>query len=61
MNHFKRLWKEEEGQSMIEYALLAGIIAVAAISVLTLIRGNLVDVFTTVDGALAGADVGDAG
>ena len=46
---------------MIEYALLAGIIAVAAISVLQLIRTNLVDVFTTVNDALSGADVGDSG
>ncbi len=61
MSFIRNFVNEEEGQSMIEYALLAGIIAVAAISVRTLIRGNMVDVFGTVDGALAGATVGDAG
>ncbi len=56
-----RLLREDDGQSLIEYALLAGIIAIAAISVLELIRGNLLNVFTAVNEALSGADVGDVG
>jgi len=30
MNLMKRLWKEEEGQDLIEYALLIALIALAA-------------------------------
>lgn len=56
-----RLVQEDEGQTMIEYALLAGIIAVAAITILATLRGSIVDVFTTVNDALTGAEVGDAG
>ena len=56
-----RWLRDEAGQSVIEYALLSGIIAVAAISVLQSIRGNLVGVFTTVTDSLASADVGSAG
>lgn len=29
----KRLWKEEEGQDLIEYALLVAVIAMAAVAV----------------------------
>jgi pilus assembly protein Flp/PilA len=31
MNLMKRLWKEEEGQDLIEYALLIALIALAAV------------------------------
>ena len=60
-DRFDRWIRDEGGQSMIEYALLAGIIAVAAITVLQSIRENLVGVFETVNDSLASADVGDAG
>jgi len=33
MNILKRLWKEEEGQDLIEYALLVALIALAAAAV----------------------------
>jgi len=32
MNALKRFWNDEEGASMIEYAILLGIIAVASIA-----------------------------
>ena len=57
----RRLVTEEDGQTMIEYALLAGIIAVAAITILSTLRGSIVNVFGTVNDALTGAQVGDAG
>jgi pilus assembly protein Flp/PilA len=58
---FRRLVEQDDGQTMIEYALLAGIIAVAAITILSTLRGSIVDVFGTVNDALTGAQVGDAG
>ncbi len=56
-----RLIRDDGGQTTIEYALLTGIIAVAAISVLERIRVQLLDIFFIVNGALSNAPVGDAG
>lgn len=41
MELFKNFWKEEEGQDLIEYALLLGFITLAVITVITGISGNL--------------------
>lgn len=35
MNLVKRLWKEEEGQGMVEYGLIIALVSIAAIIVLT--------------------------
>jgi pilus assembly protein Flp/PilA len=53
-NLLKRLWQEEDGQDLVEYALLLVLIAlVAATSVRTM--GNAVkNVFTNASTALAG-------
>ena len=48
----KRLFKEEKGQDMVEYALLAALIAVVAITILTTLGGKIVAVFTTISDAL---------
>ena len=45
----KRLWTEEEGQGMVEYGLILGLIAVAAIALLSGIGGKIRDVFQKVD------------
>jgi Flp pilus assembly pilin Flp len=41
MELLKKFWNEEEGQDLIEYALLLGFITLAVVGALTAIRGNL--------------------
>jgi pilus assembly protein Flp/PilA len=50
---FKKLIKNEEGATAIEYGLIAALIAVACITVLTGVGTNLNAKFTTVNTALA--------
>ena len=50
----KRLFKEEKGQDMIEYALLAALISVFLIIVLPKVAGAIEDVFKDVVKALGG-------
>jgi len=52
MNLVKRLWKEEEGQGMVEYGLIIALISVVAITLLTDIGTNLKTKFTDVKNAL---------
>ena len=43
---------EEEGQGMVEYALILALIAIAAISILPSIGGKIKGIFTSADSAL---------
>jgi pilus assembly protein Flp/PilA len=47
--------RQESGQAMVEYALLLGLIAVAAIGPLTSLGSELSHVFTSIANALANA------
>jgi pilus assembly protein Flp/PilA len=47
-----RVVREEEGQDMVEYALLVGLISVAAIAALLLARTAIQDLWTAVTDAL---------
>lgn len=52
-----RLWlskvqRDESGQGLLEYALIAAIIIVGAVGVLTVLSGNLNKVFTTIANTL---------
>jgi len=49
---FLVLVKDEEGVTAIEYALIAALIAVAAISAFTLVGTNLSTTFSTIAGQL---------
>ena len=55
MNLIKRLWKEEEGASMVEYAILVVLIALVAISAISTLGENITQAFT--DAANATGDV----
>lgn len=57
----KRLWQEEEGQAMTEYGLILGILAVAVIGILVLMRGSLVDIFTKISEGLSNGASGASG
>ncbi|NLV95172.1 MAG: Flp family type IVb pilin, partial [Candidatus Riflebacteria bacterium] len=41
----RRFVKEEEGQALVEYALIIGLISVVAIAALSLISGTVGDMF----------------
>lgn len=52
MELVKRLFKEEEGQGMIEYVLIAAFISIAAIASLTVLKPLIQGVWTDVATAL---------
>ena len=54
-NLVERLTNREEGQDMIEYALLAALISIVAIAVILLIGPQLNTVFQRVVNGLSGA------
>jgi pilus assembly protein Flp/PilA len=51
-NLINRFVREEEGQDLIEYGLLIGIITVGCIAAITSIGPKVTAYFTTLDGAL---------
>jgi Flp pilus assembly pilin Flp len=50
-----RVVREEEGQDMVEYALLVGLISVAAIAALITARQAIIDLWAAVTAALGTA------
>lgn len=52
MDLMKRLWKEEEGQGMVEYGLIIALVSVVAIVTLTSIGNKLLAKFQEVDTAI---------
>lgn len=44
----KKLWSEEEGQSLVEYGLILGLVSVALIAVLGTMRTELGKIFDAV-------------
>jgi pilus assembly protein Flp/PilA len=48
VNKLKGLVVEEHGQGMTEYGLVLGLIAVAAVGAIVLLRGHIVDLFNNV-------------
>ncbi len=61
LNFTKRLWKDEEGATAIEYGLLAALIAVAIIAVVGTLGGTIRDTFQNVQDELAAAEEGQGG
>ena len=51
-NLFARFVREENGQDLIEYSLLAAIIAVGAIGVMGTLSGSINTIFTNVSNKL---------
>jgi pilus assembly protein Flp/PilA len=55
MKTLRAIWNDDSGQDLIEYALLAALVAVACAVVLTGIKNNLVTLFTSVNTQLTNA------
>lgn len=55
MNRIVSFIKREDGATAIEYGLIAALISVVIISAVTLIGGNLEELFNTVSSALVTA------
>lgn len=51
----KKLVREEEGQGMVEYALILGFISLAAIASLLLIKPDLTSIWVSIQKAIEGA------
>lgn len=47
-----RLWVEEDGQTLVEYGLLAALLAIVSIAILTVMGRKVRDSFTTVNDRL---------
>jgi len=53
---FRKLLKNKKGATAIEYGLIAALIAIAAITAMTAVGGELTDTFTAVDTELDAAN-----
>jgi pilus assembly protein Flp/PilA len=51
----KRLWKDEEGQDLVEYGLLLLLIACACITSMPVVAGAIINVFNNTASNLASA------
>ena len=58
MNAIIRFIRDEEGATAIEYGLIAGLIAVAIVTALTLMGTKLTGLFTYIAGLLPGGGAG---
>jgi pilus assembly protein Flp/PilA len=45
---WNRLWKDTQGQDLVEYALAAGMVAVAAVAAMPTLQGTVSTVFTKI-------------
>ncbi|HZT71786.1 MAG TPA: Flp family type IVb pilin [Terriglobia bacterium] len=55
MELLKRLWQEEEGQDLTEYALLLVLIALAAVAVMGTLGNTINNVFSKASSTLSSA------
>lgn len=50
-----RIWSDTKGQDLIEYALMAGFVAVAAGAIMPSVSSNISTVFSKIESAMQGA------
>ncbi len=48
MNHFRKLWHNIQGQDLVEYALAAGMVAVAAVAAMPTLSTTVSNVFAKI-------------
>jgi pilus assembly protein Flp/PilA len=54
-NLVMRLWKEEEGQDLVEYALLVALVALAATAGMNILAGKINSEFSALGASLTNA------
>lgn len=52
----RKLWKDEDGQGMVEYGLIIALVALAVIGLLITVGDELVATFTRIAGELGNAN-----
>jgi Flp pilus assembly pilin Flp len=52
MDHLRKLWREDEGQDIAEYAVMLAVILVIVVGTIQLIGGNANNVFSNVASSL---------
>ena len=57
--HLKQFLDRQEGQGMVEYALILSLVSIAAIVVLGIVGVDVTDVLDTVENALGGDQFAD--
>ena len=57
MSFLMKLFRDEEGQGLTEYALILGAIAIAVIVILLAIGGHIQNIFNRVEDELSNVDV----
>jgi len=50
-----RIWKDESGQDLIEYALMAGFVAVAAGALMPSVASSVSTIFSKISSVMSGA------
>ncbi len=55
-----KFWSQEDGQDMVEYALLLSFIVVCALAVMTSARGQLTAVWSTINSSFSSAIAGSS-
>ena len=56
MRFWKRFWRDEQGQDLVEYALAAGLVAVAAVAAMPTLSATVNNVFSKI-GSIIGSSV----
>ena len=51
-----KIWKDNQGQDLIEYALMAGFVAVAAGAIMPNVAVSIQSIFSKIQSVMAGAD-----
>jgi pilus assembly protein Flp/PilA len=52
MAYIRPYMKREEGQALVEYALILSLVSVAAVGTLTILGTSVSDIFDTITGSL---------
>ena len=55
MNLLRMMWQDDEGQDLVEYALIAGLVSIIAVVAITAAGGSIRTIWTSISNALAGA------
>jgi pilus assembly protein Flp/PilA len=55
LQHIKNFWKDTQGQDLVEYALAAGMVAVAAVAAMPMLSTTVSNVFTKIGSIITSA------